>query len=310
MYSAEDGPIKQTLELRHCYLQKSAFLKDSMKPVMPIPKRANGFSIESLMRKEPDNRATASPASSGDESDHTDDSPGQIPALEDRLRLSPTSRLPPLHPALPAHVKHLLLRDTNGALPSDVLALRSQAWAFSNAQMGMFPHLNNGVHSQMSNGLGIPGVGVHPSLYNTGRDPMSMYPWLMSRQAAGCFGMPFHGHPEAGLLFHPYRKPKRIRTAFSPSQLLKLEHAFEKNHYVVGQERKELAAKLSLTETQVKVWFQNRRTKHKRVRSEEESETGNISIDDDEIAASSSHYDDTMDNNYPHNSSLSTEAAM
>ena len=49
----------------------------------------------------------------------------------------------------------------------------------------------------------------------------------------------------------PFRKPKRIRTAFSPSQLLKLEHAFEKNQYVVGQERKELAKSLNLSETQV-----------------------------------------------------------
>jgi hypothetical protein len=44
---------------------------------------------------------------------------------------------------------------------------------------------------------------------------------------------------------------KEINTAFSPSQLLRLEHAFENNHYVVGQERKELAAGLALTETQV-----------------------------------------------------------
>lgn len=49
----------------------------------------------------------------------------------------------------------------------------------------------------------------------------------------------------------PYRKPKRIRTAFSPSQLLRLESAFEMNHYVVGQERRRLAESLSLTETQV-----------------------------------------------------------
>ncbi|KAK1125827.1 hypothetical protein K0M31_005365 [Melipona bicolor] len=54
-----------------------------------------------------------------------------------------------------------------------------------------------------------------------------------------------------GFLLQPFRKPKRIRTAFSPSQLLKLEHAFEKNHYVVGAERKQLAQALSLTETQV-----------------------------------------------------------
>ena len=56
---------------------------------------------------------------------------------------------------------------------------------------------------------------------------------------------------DASMLLQPFRKPKRIRTAFSPSQLLRLEHAFEKNHYVVGQERKDLAVSLSLTETQV-----------------------------------------------------------
>lgn len=57
----------------------------------------------------------------------------------------------------------------------------------------------------------------------------------------------------AGFLLSPFRKPKRVRTAFSPSQLLKLEHAFEKNHYVVGAERKQLAQNLNLTETQVKI---------------------------------------------------------
>uniref|UniRef100_A0A914RRH5 Homeobox domain-containing protein n=1 Tax=Parascaris equorum TaxID=6256 RepID=A0A914RRH5_PAREQ len=43
---------------------------------------------------------------------------------------------------------------------------------------------------------------------------------------------------------------KRIRTAFSPHQLVQLEKAFEHNHYVIGNERKELASRLSLTETQ------------------------------------------------------------
>lgn len=55
----------------------------------------------------------------------------------------------------------------------------------------------------------------------------------------------------ADFLLHPFRKPKRVRTAFSPTQLLKLEHAFESNQYVVGAERKTLAQQLSLTETQV-----------------------------------------------------------
>lgn len=74
----------------------------------------------------------------------------------------------------------------------------------------------------------------------------------------------FLGPDLPGFLLQPFRKPKRIRTAFSPSQLLKLEHAFERNHYVVGAERKQLANSLSLTETQVSfllfyslnyVWF-------------------------------------------------------
>lgn len=54
-------------------------------------------------------------------------------------------------------------------------------------------------------------------------------------------------------LLQPFRKPKRVRTAFSPTQLLKLEHAFEGNHYVVGSERKTLAQQLGLTETQVRI---------------------------------------------------------
>ncbi|XP_028391503.1 homeobox protein vent1-like [Dendronephthya gigantea] len=57
---------------------------------------------------------------------------------------------------------------------------------------------------------------------------------------------------------------KRTRTAFTPIQLLVLETAFEKNHYVVGMERKQLAIYLKLTEQQVKVWYQNRRTKYKK----------------------------------------------
>ncbi|KAK4469465.1 hypothetical protein MN116_007015 [Schistosoma mekongi] len=76
------------------------------------------------------------------------------------------------------------------------------------------------------------------------------------------------------------RKPKRIRTAFSPAQLFQLESAFEKNHYVVGQERKDLASDLNLTETQVKVWFQNRRTKYKRLRSDDKDILSELSSKD------------------------------
>ncbi|NP_937787.1 homeobox protein EMX1 [Danio rerio] len=112
----------------------------------------------------------------------------------------------------------------------------------------------------------------HPHFFGTQhREPLNFYPWVLRNRF---FGHRFQGNDvsQDTLLLHgPFaRKPKRIRTAFSPSQLLRLERAFEKNHYVVGAERKQLANSLSLSETQVKVWFQNRRTKYKRQKLEEE----------------------------------------
>ncbi|KAJ7392454.1 hypothetical protein OS493_012118 [Desmophyllum pertusum] len=56
-------------------------------------------------------------------------------------------------------------------------------------------------------------------------------------------------------------KPKRVRTIFTPEQLERLEKEFDRQQYMVGAERHYLAASLNLTETQVKVWFQNRRIK-------------------------------------------------
>ncbi|XP_018568063.1 homeotic protein empty spiracles isoform X2 [Anoplophora glabripennis] len=119
---------------------------------------------------------------------------------------------------------------------------------------------------------GFPGQPSPLAQHTQPRDSYPLYPWLLSRH-----GRIFPHRFPGGFLLQPFRKPKRIRTAFSPSQLLKLEHAFEKNHYVVGAERKQLAQSLSLTETQVKVWFQNRRTKHKRMQQEEEAKTSNPS---------------------------------
>uniref|UniRef100_A0A914CPC3 Homeobox domain-containing protein n=1 Tax=Acrobeloides nanus TaxID=290746 RepID=A0A914CPC3_9BILA len=103
-------------------------------------------------------------------------------------------------------------------------------------------------------------------------DPVAMQQRLWSQHwmemlQHSLIGTP-NGEFPAGLFLQPLRKTKRIRTAFSPSQLIHLEKAFESNHYVIGNERKQLASKLGLTETQVKVWFQNRRTKHKRVKLE------------------------------------------
>uniref|UniRef100_W5NCX6 NK3 homeobox 1 n=1 Tax=Lepisosteus oculatus TaxID=7918 RepID=W5NCX6_LEPOC len=59
-------------------------------------------------------------------------------------------------------------------------------------------------------------------------------------------------------------KQKRSRAAFTHLQVLELEKKFSHQKYLSAPERAHLAHSLRLTETQVKIWFQNRRYKTKR----------------------------------------------
>jgi hypothetical protein len=59
-------------------------------------------------------------------------------------------------------------------------------------------------------------------------------------------------------------RKKRPRTAFTASQIKSLEAEFERNKYLSVAKRCQLSKTLKLTETQIKIWFQNRRTKWKR----------------------------------------------
>ena len=64
-------------------------------------------------------------------------------------------------------------------------------------------------------------------------------------------------------------REKKPRQIFSTKQIERLEREFDENRYVAALKREELSSALNLTETQLRTWFQNRRTKwRKEIRAE------------------------------------------
>jgi hypothetical protein len=71
----------------------------------------------------------------------------------------------------------------------------------------------------------------------------------------------FKHNNELGLSKSNSNSNKRLRTIFTQEQLDRLEVEFMRQQYMVGSERSYLAKSMSLSESQVKIWFQNRRIK-------------------------------------------------
>ncbi|KAM8825062.1 homeobox protein Hox-B4a [Synchiropus picturatus] len=88
-------------------------------------------------------------------------------------------------------------------------------------------------------------------LLNSRKDPV-VYPW-MKKVHVNIVNSSYTGG-----------EPKRSRTAYTRQQVLELEKEFHYNRYLTRRRRVEIAHTLSLSERQIKIWFQNRRMKWKK----------------------------------------------
>ncbi|XP_006867515.1 PREDICTED: homeobox protein Nkx-6.2 [Chrysochloris asiatica] len=95
-------------------------------------------------------------------------------------------------------------------------------------------------------------------------------------------------------------KKKHSRPTFSGQQIFALEKTFEQTKYLAGPERARLAYSLGMTESQVKVWFQNRRTKwRKRHAAEMASAKKKQDSDAEKLKVGSSDAEDDDEYNRP-----------
>ncbi|XP_004696779.1 homeobox protein CDX-1 [Echinops telfairi] len=105
--------------------------------------------------------------------------------------------------------------------------------------------------------LGGPGAPTSP-----GAQRRTPYEWMRRSVAAG------GGGSSSGKT----RTKDKYRVVYTDHQRLELEKEFHYSRYITIRRKSELALNLGLTERQVKIWFQNRRAKERKVNKKKQQQ--------------------------------------
>ncbi|CAH8857793.1 unnamed protein product [Trichobilharzia szidati] len=159
--------------------------------------------------------------------------------------------------------------NNNNSTPLNTLNDNSNNGSHHSMQNALNPSLCSNSNNNFHIPIGLPTGHINNTVTSTSghqrlSSPSSLSPTTSTNVSTGNGvnpSNPWMKANEGTLNLDKDTKKKHTRPTFSGQQIFALEKTFEQTKYLAGPERARLAYFLGMSESQVKVWFQNRRTK-------------------------------------------------